>query len=96
MKPLPEEDPRPASEEPVAKLDHPVRTTNKETAAMARGWAIAMNFVFGVMGMGAIGWAIQTWVWKSAAPWPIVVGLGMGLVGGFYRFIKEAIAAANE
>ena len=52
-----------------------------------------MNFAFGVMGMGAIGWAIQNWFWKSAAPWPLVVGLGLGLVTGFYRFIREAMAA---
>lgn len=91
MKPLPDE--TPVTEEPIKRLKHPVTTTDRETANMARGWAIAMNFVFGVMGMGAIGWAIQTWLWKSSAPWPLIVGLAMGLVGGFYRFIKEALAA---
>lgn len=95
MKPLPE-DPPPPPETPIPKLDHPVSTSSQDTADMARGWAIAMNFVFGVMGMGLLGWAVQTWLWKSAAPWPLVGGLGLGLVGGFYRFIKDAIAANKQ
>ena len=29
-------------------------------------------------------------------PWGAVIGLGIGLVGGMYRFIKEALAANRQ
>jgi len=48
-----------------------------------------MNFVYGVIGLGLIGWAVQ-WFWPRTAPWPILVGLLLGLVGGMVRFIYDA------
>ena len=60
---------------------------------MAAGWAIALNFVYGVVGAGLIGWVIEKWVVPSWAPWPVLVGLMVGLIGGFARFIHEAMKA---
>jgi F0F1-type ATP synthase assembly protein I len=57
----------------------------------AVAWGVGLNFVYGFLGFGAIGWAVQTWLWKDAAPWPMLVGLGVGLVGGMYRFVKDAL-----
>ena len=57
----------------------------------AVAWGVGLNFVYGFLGFGAIGWAVQTWLWKDAAPWPMLVGLGLGLVGGMYRFVKDAL-----
>jgi len=84
------------SKDQVTRLNKPVSTSSKETAAMAKGWSIAMNFVYGVIGMGLLGWALQTYVWKSTAPWLLVTFLGLGLVGSFYKFIRDGMAAANE
>jgi F0F1-type ATP synthase assembly protein I len=58
--------------------------------------AIGSNFAFAVMGMGLIGWAIQKWLWPAAAPWPILIGLGLGLIGGLYRFVRDAMAAERD
>lgn len=57
---------------------------------------IGSNFAFSVMAAGLLGWALQTWLLKSAAPWPLVIGLALGLILGFYRFIREALKAINE
>ncbi len=57
----------------------------------AVAWGVGLNFVYGFLGFGLIGWAVQTWLWKDAAPWPMLVGLGLGLVGGMYRFVKDAL-----
>lgn len=58
----------------------------------AKGWAIAMNFVFGVIAGALLGWGVQ-WMWPSTAPWALIIGLGAGLIGGFVRFIKEGLQA---
>lgn len=72
---------------PVAEGDE------RTTADMAKGWAIALTFVYSLIGAGLIGWAIQKWLVPSWAPWPLLVGLLVGLIGGFARFIREAMLA---
>lgn len=62
-------------------------------AKMAQSWGIAMNFAFAVIGMGALGWAVQEWLWPASKPWPLLVGLGIGLVGGFVQFVRAGLAA---
>ena len=36
--------------------------------------------------LGGIGYAVD--VWKATAPWGLLVGLGLGLVVGFYELGK--------
>lgn len=62
------------------------------TGQMA-AWGIALSFAYSVGGMALLGWALQRWVFPNAAPWLLVGCLAMGLIGGTYRFIKEALRA---
>lgn len=59
----------------------------------ATGWAIASNFAFGVAGMCVIGWILQTYIWPKAAPWLLVGFAIAGVIGGGYRFMKDAMNA---
>jgi F0F1-type ATP synthase assembly protein I len=59
----------------------------------ASGWAIASNFAFGVAGMCVIGWILQTYIWPNAAPWLLVGFAVAGVIGGGYRFMKDAMDA---
>jgi len=69
---------------------------DKNLASGGRGWAIASNFAFGVIGMVLIGWALQEYVWPNAAPW-LMLGCALaGLLGGGYRFVKEGTQAGND
>lgn len=67
-----------------------------DTTKQAAGWAIAMNFVWTLAAAGLLGWAIQRWAWPSAAPWPLLVGLFVGLAAGMGRFIRDALKANRE
>ena len=62
----------------------------KKLAQQGKVWAVGMNFAFTVMAGGLIGWAIQAFWLKNAAPWPILIGLGLGMASGLVQFIREA------
>lgn len=70
-------------------------TSDSDAIESAKGWAIALNFVYGVIAGTLIGWAIQAWLTPQWAPWPLLIGMGAGLIGGFIRFIREGIRANN-
>lgn len=63
---------------------------------LVRVSTIGTNFAFAVIGMGFIGFAIQHWWLKNTKPWPLLIGLFVGLIGGFYRFVRDATALAND
>jgi len=65
---------------------------DNQARSQAVAWGLALNFVYGFIGFGAIGWALERWVWPGAAPWILIGGLGLGLFAGGYRFVKDAIA----
>ena len=55
-----------------------------------RAWAASLDVAVGLLGFGFIGWLIDRWL--GHAPW-WMLGLGvLGLIGGSYRFIREAMA----
>lgn len=65
---------------------------DQSTAAAASAWGVGLNFAYGVIGFTMIGWALQHWVWPKGAPW-VILGFALaGLLGGGYRFIRDAIA----
>lgn len=57
----------------------------------ATAWALASNFSFGVLGMGAVGFAVERWLWPASAPWMLLASLALGLFGGGYVFIRDAL-----
>jgi len=47
-----------------------------------------VDFALSVVGMGLVGWLLDRWLGWS--PW-LTLGFALvGLIGGFYRFLKEA------
>ena len=57
---------------------------------LVRIGTVGGNFALAVVAMGLIGWGVQAWVMPKAAPWPLVVGLLLGLVVGAVRFVMDA------
>lgn len=96
--PIPEALLKPVDHPRADEILHPRRDTHdqRDAASQAKGWAIAMSFAFTVMAGGLLGWAVQQWIWPAAKPWPLLVGLFAALIGGFVRFIREGLAAANR
>jgi len=66
-----------------------------DRARQAKAWGIALDPVYGLIGMGAIGYAIDHFIVGSGMTWTISLAL-LGLVVGFYRFIKEALDLNRE
>jgi F0F1-type ATP synthase assembly protein I len=73
-----------------------LRPGTSDSSKQAAGWAIAMNFVWTAAAGGVLGWAIQKWAFPSAAPWPLVSGLIVGIIVGMAKFIRDAIKANNS
>jgi len=42
-------------------------------------------------GMALVGYLIDRWLGSS--PWGVLIGMMLGLIGGFYNFIKEVSKA---
>jgi ATP synthase protein I len=70
--------------------EHDSRSTISQGA---RAWATSLDFVFSIVALGGIGWLIDRW--RGTAPWFMLTGLILGLVVGFYRFVKEALRGAK-
>jgi len=60
----------------------------------AKAWSIALDPVYGLIGMGLIGYGIDS-VAGTGKLWTTILAL-TGLVGGFYLFIKEAMNLNKE
>jgi F0F1-type ATP synthase assembly protein I len=76
--------------------EKPGKAQRSSLPKQAAAWALASNFAFGVMGMAAVGWAVQRWIWPASAPWLLLACIGLGLFGGGYSFIREAIRMNNS
>jgi F0F1-type ATP synthase assembly protein I len=62
-----------------------------DQSALARVWAIGLNFGLMVLAGGLLGWGADSLF--NSKPWGVLVGLLLGLVVGFAQFIREALAA---
>lgn len=60
----------------------------------AKAWSIALDPVYGLIAMGAIGYGID-YLADTGLMWTLILGL-TGLVVGFYRFIREALDLNKE
>lgn len=66
-----------------------------DRANQAKAWVLALDPIYGLIGFGAIGAGIDHWVVGGGRGW--MIGLGLtGLIVGFYRFIREAMALNKQ
>lgn len=63
----------------------------RKVGAMARSWAIGLDFAGSVAGGAFLGWLLDRFA--GTGPWGLVGGLALGLTTGMYRFIREGLAA---
>jgi len=71
------------------------KTSRGDRARQAKAWSIALDPVYGMIGLGAIGYAIDTLITDTGLLWTIILAI-TGLVVGFYRFIREAMNLNKE
>ncbi|MFG0305899.1 MAG: AtpZ/AtpI family protein [Phycisphaerales bacterium JB040] len=55
----------------------------------AKAWVIALNVVYGTIGFGMMGFAVD--YFAGTTPRWLLIGCGTGLFVGTYRFIREAL-----
>jgi F0F1-type ATP synthase assembly protein I len=71
-----------------------IRESRENRARQAKAWSIALDPVYGMMGMGLIGYGID-YLASTGFRWTIILAI-TGLVVGFYRFIREALDLNQE
>lgn len=82
-------------EDAVAPYSAPdTQTQRQDRYRQAKAWSIALDPVYGLIGMGLIGYAID-WAAGTGKTWTVVMSIA-GLLGGFYLFIKEASKLNRE
>ncbi len=55
---------------------------------------MGLQFAGGAIGFGALGWWIDTML--GSEPWGMLIGGSLGLIGGMYLLIKDALAAQKD
>lgn len=60
----------------------------------SRAYAIAMELAFSIIGMTLLGWLIDRWA--ATTPLWTLVGAAIGAFGGFYNFLKKALALNRQ
>ncbi len=82
-------------EDPVAPYVEPSAAKRRANRTrQAKAWSIALDPVYGLIGMGLLGYGIDAWA-GTGKLWTTILAL-TGLVGGFYLFIKEAMKLNRE
>lgn len=65
-----------------------------DRARQAKAWGIALDPVYGMVGMGLIGYGID-YLADTGLMWTMILAI-TGLIVGFYRFIKDAMSLNKE
>jgi len=82
-------------DQPVAPYVEPSGSEERANRArQAKAWSIALDPVYGLIGMGLIGFGID-FLAGTGLRWALILGL-TGLLVGFYRFIREALDLNKE
>ncbi len=82
-------------EDAVAPYREPSASESRANRTrQAKAWSIALDPVYGLIGMGLVGFGIDAWA-GTGKLWTTILAL-TGLVGGFYLFIKEAMMLNKE
>ncbi|MFK7884217.1 MAG: AtpZ/AtpI family protein [Phycisphaerales bacterium] len=66
----------------------PSGPTTRERARQAKAWSIAMDPLYGILGFGAAGYGIDR-LRGTFPKWTGILAI-LGLIAGFWRFIREA------
>ena len=61
----------------------------------AKAWVIALDPLYGMVGLGLLGYIIDAIRGIEGLQWAVYLGI-TGLVVGFYRFIREAMSLNRE
>jgi len=72
----------------------PAPDPNSSMENLSKVSTIGTNFAFSVVGMGIIGFTMDYFI-KSSPKW-LIASLAFGLIGGGYRFIRDALAANKQ
>jgi len=67
---------------------------SKERARQAKAWSVAMDPLYGLIGFGLVGFGIDK-VRGTFPTWTGSLGI-LGLVAGFWKFIREATNLNRE
>lgn len=70
------------------------RSSKGDRARQAKAWSIALDPVYGMVGLGLIGYGID-YLAETGLMWTIILAI-TGLVVGFYRFVREAMDLNRE
>jgi ATP synthase protein I len=62
--------------------------------AWRSAWSIGFNFAAAVAGFLFIGYAIDRYY--GTGPWGVLICTFLGLVGGMYNMIRQALAASKQ
>src|SRR4051812_20861788 len=62
-----------------------------EIASLGAGWGMATEFLVTIIAGLGLGWLFD--YWRHTAPIGILVGLGLGLVAGLVRIIRQSQAS---
>jgi hypothetical protein len=72
-----------------AAEDQPPTLGSANLAGLARGWGMALDFVFSILAAWLIGFAIDRWAGLGTAPWGSLAGLAIGLTASLVRITRQ-------
>ncbi len=64
------------------------KPTHSDTLKGASAYASALTFIATILVFGALGWGADR-LFKTA-PWCLIVGLTVGMIGATFRLVREA------
>ena len=91
--PIPPELLGPSEEERQIRAQRMAKANSDMKGRLVSVSAIGTEFAIVVAGGGLLGWVIDKLA--GTEPWGILIGFGFGLVYGFTRFVKEALALSK-
>jgi F0F1-type ATP synthase assembly protein I len=79
---------------PMGSSDQNRDPNRKPAASWTRLSGIGVEFVGAVAVFALVGyWADRHW---QSSPWGLLIGLALGLIGGMYNLIREAMQASRQ
>ncbi|MFM9957493.1 MAG: AtpZ/AtpI family protein [Phycisphaerales bacterium] len=67
---------------------------DRAASSRGRAYGVAMELAGSIIGMALIGWFIDRW--QGTSPLWTLILTGVGGVGGFYNFLRKALALNRE